>query len=264
MKRWPIIGLFILVLSTNQLLRSPFHIWNGIGSMKLAFSGFSQVVYERAEFNLSILEKKSTESERVVVVFPDIKSSLGFWRSTLESMSTDDTIRMIQWFGEGDSEWFEQSIVFTDLDLMLPTILMDNPEKVHIVAQGLGAWLAMRYQQQNPNKDVRVTAINPEGLSEAKPYPQSLYELDAVRETWIGKRWLPKFVRLDWLEWLDNPVKLAIYREMHVESVLEHSEAAENTMVIQTGPDGMQDWKNCPMELTLDCSGKLLKVAQLN
>jgi pimeloyl-ACP methyl ester carboxylesterase len=249
------------MLGANQLLRSPFHIWNDVRTMSLSFDGYSHVLYERPEFNLGVLERKSTaEDTEVVVIFPDFRSSVGFWHPVLSQMPVDQNIRLIEWFGESDSVWLEQSVVFTDLDLMLSTVLSDDPDNVHIVAQGLGAWLALRYQQQFPEKSIRVTAIQPEGLQEATLYPQSLLELDGVQESWIGEQWLPKFARLDWLEWLDNPVKLAIHREMHLESVLEHPSMTENTRVIFLGDESTDGWSECSQEVAWTCSDKVLEL----
>lgn len=263
MKRWPFIGLLIFMLGANQLLRSPFHIWNGISTMSLSFEGYTHVLYERPEFTLGILERKSTNKDaEILVIFPDFRSSVGFWHPVLTQIPTDKSIRLIEWFGESDSMWLEQSIVFSDLDLMLSTVLSDNPQKVHIIGQGLGAWLALRYQQQFPERTIRVTAIQPEGLKEASIYPQSLSELDGVRDTWIGAEWLPKFARLDWLEWLDNPVKLAIHREMHMESVLEHPSISEGTRVIKLGNDGSDGWVQCTHEVAWTCSEQVLRLMQ--
>lgn len=264
MKRWPFIGLLIFMLGANQLLRSPFHIWNGLSTFDLSFNGYHHVLYERPEFNLGILERRGTlKDAEVVVIFPDFRSSVGFWHPVLTQMPTQQSVRLIEWFGESDSMWLEQSIVFSDLDLILATVLSDDPERVHIIGQGLGGWLALRYQEQFPEQAIRVTAIQPEGLKEASLYPQSLSELDNVRDSWIGAKWLPKFARLDWLEWLDNPVKLAIYREMHLESVLEHPSISEDTRLIKIGPEGSDGWSECGQEVAWTCSEQVVDLMQV-
>ena len=259
-KRWPLIGFLIFMLVVNQLLRSPFHIWNDLSTMRLALHGYRHVLYDRPEFSLGVLEKNADgNGDSVVVSFPDFRSAAGFWFPVLNQLPDDKVIRFVEWFGESDSEWIEQSIVFTDLDLMLSTVLSDNPSEVHIVGQGLGAWLALRYQAKFPDKNIRVTAIHPEGLTEAKLYPQTLAELSAVKTAWVGEQWVPTFALIDWLEWLDNPVKLAIHREMHLESVLEHSIANMKTEIIQLD-DG--EWKDCSHEVAWTCSEAVLTLFQ--
>ena len=176
------------------------------------------------------------------------------------SITTTPTIRYVDWFGEGSSEWKQSSIVFTDLDLMLESVLSDHEGNVVFVGQGLGAWLSIRFAHNHPEQSIKVIAISPDGFSEADIYPQTLEELRDEQAEYIGDQWVPTFVLEDWLQWLDNPVKLSIHKEMHLESMLERESSKGNIQFISTEENSHYPttvWSDCTKEIGWSCTQKL-------
>ncbi len=216
---WP---LLLLLLGVNQLLRSPFFLWEWSAKTELLFSIYDSIAYETNSSQVEVLERPASDNdnETVLVILPDMRSSIGFWTPLLKRLGTESeysgTIRMVEWYGRGQSEWKEGAIVFSDLDSLLNMTLSDVEGDVVLVGQGIGAQLAIRYAQSHPKIDTRVVAIDSAGFGSPSLYPQTVAELKEDVSGTVREQWLPKFVYNDWLEWLDNPFLLAIEKETHL------------------------------------------------
>ncbi len=216
---WP---LLLLLLGVNQLLRSPFFLWEWGSKIELLSTVYDSAAYKTNSSQVEVLERPASdnENETVLVILPDMRSSIGFWAPLLKQLATESeytgTIRMVEWYGRGQSEWKEGAIVFSDLDSLLNMTLSDVEGNVVLVGQGIGAQLAIRYAQQHSKIDTRVVAINAAGFGSPTLYPQTVAELKEDVSGTVGDQWLPQFVYNDWLEWLDNPFLLAIEKETHL------------------------------------------------
>lgn len=216
---WP---LLLLLLGVNQLLRSPFFLWEWGSKIELLCTFYDSAAYKTNTSQVEILERSASDNgnDTVLVILPDMRSSIGFWAPLLKRLATESEysgrIRVVEWYGRGQSEWKEGAIVFSDLDSLLNMTLSDVEGDVVLVGQGIGAQLAIRYAQNHPKVDTRIVAVNSAGFGSPALYPQTIAELKEDVSGTVRDQWFPKFVYNDWLEWLDNPLLLAIEKETHL------------------------------------------------
>jgi pimeloyl-ACP methyl ester carboxylesterase len=227
--KWP---LLLLLLGVNQVIRTPFTLWNWSAQMKLRSSGFESVVYKTNSSRVEVFEKSlvavgnddskehsiktNSGDTPVLVVLSDMKSSVGFWQPWLDELQFDGVVRFIEWYGHGESEWTDNAIVFSDLDSLLTMSLSDVEGEIFIVGQGIGAQLGIRYMQSHPELPIEMIAMHSAGFTTPALYPQTVPELKESVSQLVLNQWLPEFVYRDWLEWLDNPFSLAIEKETHL------------------------------------------------
>ena len=220
--KWP---LLLVLLFINQLVRSPFHIWNWTSQLSLWSSNYQSVLYESSTAQVEVLERGTlSDDDSILVVLPDMHSPIGAWEPFLDAIEFDGTTRYIRWFGRGESEWHGSTIVFSDLDSMLNIALSDVDESTPIafIGQGSGAQLAIRYALANPDRPIQLIAIHSEGFAVPRMVPQMISELKEARANDVGDRWLPTFVYHDWLKWLHNPFSDAIEKETHLVPRFKH------------------------------------------
>ena len=238
-----VILILIILVLINQGLRSPIHLSNWYMKQTLWLDGYHRVLFQRAEFDVEILERlpitasvesianfdnsvqnptlpptlseaiDPKESKSPVVFIPDLSSSIASWSQILSVLPNDRHIIWMEWFGEGDSHWKQSSIVFSDLELVYSTILSDVEEPVVLVGHGLGGWVALKFAEHYPEKVKSVVVINSSGFHPLKPLPQTHEDMQKWAGWLAGKEWLPQFVLSDWLEWYDDGYKRAIQNE---------------------------------------------------
>lgn len=258
--------LIFPLLICNQLVRSPFHLWNWGSEQLLAAEDFKSVVYESNKATLEILERKTTDdsTQSLLVVIPDMRSPVGFWKPFLEEVAFDGTIRFVKWFGNGDSHWAESTIVFADLDNILKMTLSDLDEdvSVHLVGQGIGAQLAIRWVESNPSFKAKVYAIHSEGFNIPRLMPQSISELKEMTQADLKGEWLPKFVFHDWLTWFNNPFVHAIEKETHLVPKFKNAQIeslADKIVWVGFAPEGNDvGLESCSFEMQWTCKTDLL------
>ena len=97
--KWP---LLLLLLGVNQVIRTPFTLWNWSAQMKLRSSGFESVVYKTNSSRVEVFEKSlvavgnedskehsiktNSGDTPVLVILSDMQSSVGFWRPWLDEL----------------------------------------------------------------------------------------------------------------------------------------------------------------------------------
>ena len=217
--------LLLVLLLINQLVRSPFHIWNWMSELSLWSSNYQSVLYESSSAKVEVLERvASSDTGRCIGRCSRYALSDRGVETFLESVQFDGTTRFIRWFGRGESEWLGNTIVFSDLDTMLNIALSDVDEATPIafVGQGSGAQLAIRYALQNPSRPIQLIATHSEGFAVPRTVPQMISELKESSAADVGDRWLPAFVYHDWLTWLHNPFSDAIEKETHLVPKFKH------------------------------------------
>ena len=261
--KWP---LLLLLLGINQVIRTPFTLWNWTAKMDLLSSGFDSVVYETTSSRVEVFEKSVKASDKndvpVLVVLSDMKSSIGFWQPWLAQLDFDGVVRFVDWYGHGQSEWTDNSIIFSDLDSLLTMSLSDVEGEIFIVGQGIGAQLRIRYMQSHPELSIEMIAIHSAGFTTPALYPQTVPELkDSVTEV-VANQWLPEFVYRDWLEWLDNPFSLAIEKETHL---VPHFKVDKLPVVtwVGTAPKGrVAEIEGCSEEVQWTCQKEFTTLVQ--
>lgn len=266
--KFPKWSLLLGLLIVNQLVRSPFYLWNWCSGLSLQSREYTSVLYDANNATVEVFERKGAEdASSVFLVFPDMHSPIGTWRPFLEQLEFDGTIRYVRWFGRGESDWKGSTIVFSDLDSILNIVLsdVDDAAAITIVGQGVGAQLAIRYMRENPSREVSLFAIHSEGFSSPRLVPQLISETEVfVRET-VSEQWLPKFVYRDWLHWLNNPFSIAIEKETHLvpNFKISNFDTAFLTRTTWIGSDPVGDSKSatlqeCSFEAQWTCTSDLL------
>ena len=276
-------SLLLVLLGVNQMVRSPYSLWNWTAKMSLLATQYNAVTYESTSSHIEVLEKpyqQSLESIQtasamnqrnggvrgvestaystsdVLVVLPDVRSSIGFWKPWLENIQFDGTIRYIEWYGKSSSEWKESTIVFSDLDSLLNIVLADVEGRITIVGQGLGSQLGIRYIQAHPDLSVDMIAIHSAGFSVPDVYPQTIDELQESVSADLQGQWLPKFIYRNWLTALNNPFLLAIEQETHLVPHLKLIDLPKVTWV-GYAPEGIDPTTvllpNCSREAQWTC-----------
>ena len=271
--KWP---LLLVLLCINQLVRSPFHIWNWTSELSLWSSNYRSVLYESSTAKVEVLERIGPAAKSaVLVVVPDMHSPIGAWKPFLESIQFDGTTRFVRWFGRGESEWHGSTIVFSDLDSILSIALSDVDESTPIafVGQGSGAQLAIRYALQNPDRSVQLIVAHSEGFAPPRVVPQMVSELKENTTDDVGNRWLPTFVYHDWLTWLHNPFSDAIEKETHLVPKFKHadltSQLQEQSVWVGLAPSVSEDSStievmlpSCSFETQWTCTAQFTTLVQ--
>ena len=92
--KWP---LLLVLLFINQLVRSPFHIWNWTSEISLWSSNYESVLYESSTAHIEVLEraKVNPETEALLMIVPDMHSPIGSWEPFLDTVQFDGTIRFL-------------------------------------------------------------------------------------------------------------------------------------------------------------------------
>jgi len=251
--KWP---LLLGLLAINQLLRSPFHLWNWSSTIGLQSTEYKSVVYEANNSTVEVFERTgASEDSSVLLIFPDMHSPIGAWRPFLEQIEFDGTVRFVRWFGRGDSVWKGSTIVFSDLDSILNIVLsdVDDDASIQLVGQGVGAQLAIRYLIDNPTRNIHLFSIYSEGFSSPRLVPQMIAELETFGKDIVQEQWLPKFVYRDWLTWLNNPFSLAIEKETHLVPSFKNSDfdTRLSGQITWVGSNPLSDAESAPLQ---DCS----------
>lgn len=267
--KWP---LLLGLLTINQLLRSPFHLWNWSSTIALQSTEYKSVVYDANSATVEVFERRgASDNPSVLLVFPDMHSPLGTWRPFLEQIEFDGTIRFVRWFGRGDSVWKGSAIVFSDLDNILDIVLSDVDEDatIKLVGQGVGAQLAIRYLSDNPARNVHLFSIHSEGFSSPRLVPQMTSELETFGKDTVQEQWLPKFVYRDWLTWLNNPFSLAIEKETHLVPSFKNSDFDDllSQQITWVGSNPLSDGQaaalqDCSFETQWTCTEELLALVR--
>ena len=269
--KWP---LLLLLLGVNQVVRTPFTLWNWTAKMKLWSSGFESVVYKTTSSRVEVFEKKSTATDisnkndngdtPVLIVLSDLQSSVGFWQPWLDELEFDGVVRFIEWYGHGESEWTDTAIVFSDLDSLLTMSLSDVEGEILIIGQGIGAQLGIRYMQSHPEIPIEMIAIHSAGFTTPALYPQTVPELKDSVNNVVANQWLPPFVYRDWLEGLGNPFSLAIEKETHLVPHFKLDELPVVTWVgfAPKGSGGVTEIEGCSEEVQWTCQNDFTNLVQ--
>lgn len=221
--------LFVLML-VNQVLRSPVSIFQEWERGMLWVDGFHSVLYQRSNYDVGVLEKKAKEvkgkQKPPLVLLPDLGDPISSWRDVISGVPEDRTIQMIEYFGQGDSVFKEDSFYFASFDQMLFSIVDDGSKPVILLGHGLGGWLAIRFATQYPELVDRVIVINPSGFEQGIELPKTIEETTEHLEVMLGKQWNFRFVLRNWLDLFDTPLLEVMKEEMVLEGKLSREERA--------------------------------------
>lgn len=267
--KWP---LLLGLLTINQLLRSPFHLWNWSSTIALQLTEYKSVVYEANNSTIEVFERTgASDDPSVLLIFPDMHSPIGAWRPFLEQIEFDGTIRFVRWFGRGESVWKGNTIVFSDLDSILNIVLsdVDDDTSIKLIGQGVGAQLSIRYLSDNPERNVHLISIHSEGFSSPRLVPQMISELETFGKDTVQDQWLPRFVYRDWLRWLNNPFSQAIEKETHLVPSFKISDfdSRLSKQITWVGSNPLSEdqsaaLQDCSFETQWTCTAELLALVR--
>ena len=194
----------------------------------LWFDGFHDVLYQRADYEVSIFERRSSllaeQNHRwlcYLILSVDLFLAKGCGRPSRKNCTN------------GRIFWSRKIILnrgvysLSTLDRMLNTIVDDNSGPVVLVGHGLGGWLALRFATHSPDSVERVIVINPSGFEQHLELPKNIPETEKHLEMMFGKGWHFGFVLRDWLEFFENPMQEEIRKEMLLSKKLHREKRAD-------------------------------------
>lgn len=268
----------LLLLAGNQLLRSPYHLWNMKAEVDLFLSGYTDAVYESNLSKIEVIERLPFKVENgvsmndgLVLIIPDITSSIGLWAPALKSIESNKTIRFVRWFGRGQSDWKGNVILFSDVHSLLDVTLSDVTKPVTIVGQGMGAQIAIQYAEANPDKVAKIIAIAPDGFSARNRVPRVARDVEGYVRSRIGEVGFPNFIAEDWLEWLNEPYTLALEKESHLSNRFQGTTDFSKVAFVGTVADDVQTMNDtvsvpllteCLVEVAWNCPEQFVKLLQ--
>lgn len=158
--------LLLMVLSGLYVRRHPLAVAAWWGRRSLAAAGFTKIYVENSQGTQAAWQAGSGPA---LIFLHGLGDQSGTWASVAPAFVKDHRVLLLDLAGHGESAPATGSLNIGDMVDGLTSVLAKQTGPVTIVGNSLGAWVAMLYSIEHPDRVQRIVLLNGGGISGERP-----------------------------------------------------------------------------------------------